>query len=551
MSPLLKKSIFIFALIMITFLVIKTMSVFDIIEHDKIVDITEFICLISAIPSAYLLFSNLVDYNKKILDEKERIEEILSESSLISKTDSLGKIIEVNDLFCTISGYKRHELLGKDHNYLNSGKHSTEFWQNMYKSTVLYRSTWNEIVTNKSKSGEYYIVNSWIKAIFDSKGKHSGYLSVRQNITDLHNSLNSIKEKEEELRGVMNAINKSSSVIEFCTNGFIINANHNFLKLMEYSNLHEITGKHHSIFIDPSEINSREYNKFWKDLKEGKFKNLQVRRFTKTGKQVWLTVTYNPIFDSTGKLVKIIKIAIDNTELIDQKIDLERKNSYLEHAAKILRHDMHSGINTYIPRGISSLERRLKKFYLEHHMDSSEIEKLLGSSMKLIKEGLHHAQRVYIGVREFTNLVKKDSSLDKEYVNLFDTLKDYLKTTAYLSQVVISSNLGIERVNSSLFCTAIDNLIRNGLKYNDSDTKLVKIYRDNNQIIVEDNGRGMTKAEFDEYSKPYSRKINNKESGSGLGLNICLAIIKEHGWSIEIDENNSLGGTRLIILIDK
>ena len=39
--------------------------------------------------------------------------------------------------------------------------------------------------------------------------------------------------------------------------------------------------------------------------------------------------------------------------------DLSAKNVYLEHAAKIIRHDMHSGINTYIPRGIKSLKRRL------------------------------------------------------------------------------------------------------------------------------------------------------------------------------------------------
>ena len=41
-------------------------------------------------------------------------------------------------------------------------------------------------------------------------------------------------------------------------------------------------------------------------------------------------------------------------------MEIEKKNTYLEHAAKILRHDMHSGINTYMPRGLSSLERRLK-----------------------------------------------------------------------------------------------------------------------------------------------------------------------------------------------
>ena len=36
-------------------------------------------------------------------------------------------------------------------------------------------------------------------------------------------------------------------------------------------------------------------------------------------------------------------------EVMTRTAELSRKNTYLEHAAKILRHDMHSGINTYLP----------------------------------------------------------------------------------------------------------------------------------------------------------------------------------------------------------
>ena len=79
-----------------------------------------------------------------------------------------------------------------------------------------------------------------------------------------------------------------------------------------------------------------------------------------------------------------------------------------------------------------------------------------------------------------------------------DDLLDYLKSTAYKDQVIIS-DLPTIFVNDALFCTAIDNLIRNGLKYNDSDTKLVKIYMENDYLVVEDNGRGMDCNEF-EYS---------------------------------------------------
>lgn len=117
---------------------------------------------------------------------------------------------------------------------------------------------------------------------------------------------------------------------------------------------------------------------------------------------------------------------------------------------------MHSGINN-IPRGLSSLERRLSE---------DKIKELgIESPPKMIKEGLRHTQKVYKGVYEFTNLVKKDAILNRTTVKAREALRDYLSSTAYGSQVIIE-DLGEMNINESLFCTSIDNLIRNGLKYN-------------------------------------------------------------------------------------
>jgi signal transduction histidine kinase len=151
---------------------------------------------------------------------------------------------------------------------------------------------------------------------------------------------------------------------------------------------------------------------------------------------------------------------------------------------------------------------------------------------------------VYKGVYEFTNLVKKDAVLTKTTCNLTEILHDYLNSTAYSSQVKISELITLD-VNESLFCTAIDNLIRNGLKYNDSDSKFVKIYMEDDFIVIQDNGRGMTQKDFDHLSQPYTRKEGQKESGTGLGLNICIAILKEHGFSITCEKNEI--GTKIKI----
>jgi len=221
--------------------------------------------------------------------------------------------------------------------------------------------------------------------------------------------------------------------------------------------------------------------------------------------------------------------------------ELNKKNIYLEHAAKIIRHDMHSGINTYLPRGIKFLQRRLT----EEDIDRLKIK----SPMQLISDGLFHAQKVYAGVYEFTNLVKENATMTKQTVSVKSILSDYLKLTAYQQQVILDDNLPELDINEPLFCTAIDNLIRNGLKYNDSPTKWVKIYLEETYLIIEDNGRGLSNEEFIKLSEPYTRKKNQKESGTGLGLNICVQILNEHGFSITAQKTEI--GTKLKIKIQK
>jgi signal transduction histidine kinase len=232
------------------------------------------------------------------------------------------------------------------------------------------------------------------------------------------------------------------------------------------------------------------------------------------------------------------KIQVQDVEIEEQLNDIAKKNSYLEHAARIIRHDMHSGINTYMPRGISSLEKRLT---------SEDIQRLkIEGALKMVKEGLSHTQRVYKSVYEFTNLVKSDVVLNKTKINLKDLLQNYIAPNLYSSQVEIS-DLGELEVNEILFCNAVENLIKNGLSYNDSQEKKVKIYIDNNDLVIEDNGRGFTQKQFEKHLTKYSKKTNVTGDEKGLGLNICVAILEEHGFKLSCEGNNV--GTKMKIKI--
>jgi PAS domain S-box-containing protein len=480
--------------------------------------------------SSLYSFSYSVKESNILRGNLQEFEKFVDTSVLVSKADNKGRITYVNKKFEEVSGWSLDEVRGKDHSIVNSGKHPKEFWANMYKDVVVDKKIWNEVVTNRDKNGDLYWVDSYIKGDFDENGKFLGYMSIRYDVTD-------VKKKEIEIRNRMTAINTSNMVIEFDLDGKIMFANKLFCEKMGYEEK-ELKGKHHKIFVSKEYSKSPEYKEFWKLLKSGEYVTDEFLRFTKDKNKVWIQASYNPVFGSDGKVQRVMKIATDITDRITQSIEIEKKNTYLEHAAKILRHDMHSGINTYIPRGVSSLERRLTVEQIE--------ELKISAPFKMIKDGLSHAQKVYKGVYEFTNLVKKDVVLNKTECNLKDILDSYLSTTSYKSQVQIDE-LITKDVNESLFCTSIDNLIRNGLKYNDSDTKFVKIFMEGDFLIIQDNGRGITQQDFDHLSKPYTRKEGQKESGTGLGLNICVAILEEHGFEITCEKNEI--GTKMKINI--
>ena len=105
--------------------------------------------------------------------------------------------------------------------------------------------------------------------------------------------------------------------------------------------------------------------------------------------------------------------------------------------------------------------------------------------------------------------------------------------------------LGVAHVQPTLFCVAIDNLIKGGLQFNQSEDKWVKIFRNNDILCVEDNGVGLSKKDFLRYCKPWSQLSTAHKNIQGLDLNIAVVILEDHGFRLEphLTEN----GTRIEI----
>ncbi|MEF3191414.1 MAG: EAL domain-containing protein [Campylobacterales bacterium] len=105
-------------------------------------------------------------------------------SAIVSKTDPTGIITYVNDAFCAISGYSRHELIGKQHNIVHHPQMEKKVFDELWK-TISSKKIWKGTIQNRRKDGTSYFVSSTIVPILDRRGDIIEYIAIRYDITEL------------------------------------------------------------------------------------------------------------------------------------------------------------------------------------------------------------------------------------------------------------------------------------------------------------------------------------------------------------------------------
>ena len=101
----------------------------------------------------------------------------------LSVTDMVGAIVDVNQKFCEMSGYKREELLGRNHRIVKSGHHPAAVFDDMWQ-TISAGGIWQGEVQSRRKDGELYWAWSTVAPMLDAHGMPEQYVAVRTDITE-------------------------------------------------------------------------------------------------------------------------------------------------------------------------------------------------------------------------------------------------------------------------------------------------------------------------------------------------------------------------------
>jgi len=254
-----------------------------------------------------------------------------SKISAISRAQAMiefrldGTIVTANQEFCDALGYSLPEI---------QGKHHSLFVAPAERDGAAYREFWARLNRGEYQAGEFKRVGKggrevWILATYnpllDEQGKPFGVVKFATDIT-------AQKLKSADLAGQIAAIDKAQAVIEFNMDGTIITANTNFLDTLGYS-LDEIQGRHHSMFVEPSDRDGSEYREFWATLNRGQYQAGEYKRIGKGGKEVYIQASYNPILDLNGHAFKVVKYATDTTRQVLVRMGNERVRGMMESVA--------------------------------------------------------------------------------------------------------------------------------------------------------------------------------------------------------------------------
>lgn len=222
-----------------------------------------------------------------------------------------GTIRNANANFLNLVGYSRAELVGKSHSLLlppaeRDSAESAVFWTTLREGKPLTRE-----FKRITKAGDEVWVLASYNPVLGRSGKPARIVVFASDIT-------AQKARSIDTNGQVAALHRSQAVIAFTPAGIILDANTNFLSTLGYE-LSEIQGQHHRIFIEPAERESVGYREFWAALGRGEYQASEYRRLAKGGREIFIQATYNPIRDDDGRLVKVVKFAVDVTGQVHER----------------------------------------------------------------------------------------------------------------------------------------------------------------------------------------------------------------------------------------
>ncbi|MFT5917473.1 MAG: PAS domain S-box-containing protein [Flammeovirgaceae bacterium] len=423
--------------------------------------------------------------------------------------------------------------------------------------------------------------------------------SLSQQKEELEANLNMIEGLQAELSKLAVVVNHTDNAV-IITNqeGCIEFVNKGFERVTEYT-LAECKGKKPGHFLQGLHTNPDTIEYMREKLREQVPFTTEVLNYSKTGREYWLLLTINPLFDLQGKLINFVAIETDISEqkrkeslLEQQKKELNElleklketqiqlvqseKLSSLGLLAAGIAHEVNNPIN-FILAGAHALKeamadiKRLLEMYENMPLERNELEERIEKIAIFKKEIFYTDLEEEVGLlvadiltgaertEQIVSSLRTFSKLDGENIAPAD-IHENLDSTLLMVQNQFQDRVQLIKDYDSHYSTvecdvrqinqAVMNILVNAYQAIEGKGIItLKTRFDKKQAVISisDNGNGIAEENLPRLFEPFYTTKDVGE-GTGLGLSVCHGIMKNHNGRIEVHSQIGMGSTFKLIL---
>jgi PAS domain S-box-containing protein len=449
---------------------------------------------------------------------------------VVSFTDLSGRIIEVNDDYCKLSGYARADLLGQDHRIVSSGIHPKPFFADMWQKLKVGES-WQGEICNRKSTGEPYWQYSIVAPLRGADGTIEQYVMLSRDISQR-------KQFEDQLRKSQLFLDRTGRMAG--VGGWEVDLRANSVywsdetcRIQGVEPGYTPTIEEGIQFYAPD---SRPIIQAAVDsaISTGAGWDLELELVRKDGKYVWVRAIGSAEFEE-GVPVRLNGAFQDITERKRVMDELAHTNVEMRNFAYVASHDLKSPL-----RGIDQLAGWIAE-EIEGQASATSVEYLRLMRVRIAR--LENLLNDLLAYSQAGRVEGTPEMLDfgELVLGVFDLCRGNKPVT-----LKVEGDLPTFLTTRTPLELVFRNLMNNAIKHHDSAqgvlTVAVRRLQDRYEFSVADDGAGIAPEHFERiFGMFQTLRPRDEVEGSGMGLAIVKKTVELFGGTIQVAANAPRG----------
>ncbi len=464
----------------------------------------------------------------------------LHSTDAIIITDLNGIIIEANQAFTDLFGWRREEVVGLSTRILRSAQTTNEFYRQMWEA-IHRQGRWQGEIVNRRRDGSEVTVLLSITPIYQN-GARVGYMGVEIDLTEKKKIEKQLRQEKEFSESIIETAN--SLIVGLDLQKRIILFNRKCEEVTGYAK-HEVLGKDWFELFVPAHIRPNLGEVFGSVIAGESPSRYENNILTKTGEECLISWSNTAMRNDKQMVTGVLAIGIDITELKNlekEVLQAERWATIGKMAAKVA-HEIRNPLSS-ISLNAELLEDELGGY---SSVNTDEARALLNA---IIAE----VDRVTALTEEYLQFSRLPH-IKLAPGQIIEVIEEVLE---FLRRELIQNKITVEfDVNASIPEMLFDrdqlrrvflNIMRNAMEAmpKGGDLRIWTETRDHDLLVhFADSGAGIPEETIEKIFNPF---FTTKDFGTGLGLAIVQQIIDEHGGKIHCRSKLGEGTTFSIAL---